>query len=182
MLGGIYSHADVTKSSSCFLAATAHLFLATPPPAHTYPPAALSLSFCVCVCLSICIHGPNKKKMRLSPNVDGTEMLIGSMFCVINPCSLWVTVCMTTDEYFIVGVLLYVHLLHVAPRFFRKRIEPNNRPDIRSLRSPISPSYLLTFCYAVFKKRLTAALSAGAPFHHPPNPWLTILSLSSSPQ
>lgn len=111
MLGRIYSHADVTKSSSCFVLYMAH-FIFLPTPSHS--------SLSSCVCLLVCVYG---QKTRLSPNVDGTAMLIGCMLYIINPCMLWVTVKMTTDKYLIVGVKLYVQhppMCSVASLFLRK--------------------------------------------------------------
>lgn len=70
MLGRIYSHADDTKSSSCFVSGTAHFVLA--PHSHS------TLFSYLCVSLFPFIA---KRRRRLNPDVDGTEMLIDYMVC-----------------------------------------------------------------------------------------------------
>lgn len=69
MLGRIYSHANDTKSSSCFVSGMAHFVLA--PHSHS-----ILFSY-LCVSLFPFIA----KKRRLNPDVDGTEMLIDYMVC-----------------------------------------------------------------------------------------------------
>lgn len=86
---------------------------------------------------------------------------------------------MATDKYLIAGVRLYVQRLSPPPPtrlLCATSLQLNNRPDIfLSLCSsifPSSPSHSLPSC--LFKKSLTDAPSAGAPFHHMLNPLLAI--------
>lgn len=87
---------------------------------------------------------------------------------------------MTAAPYFIAGMKPYVHLhlptRPVSPLFKKKKNQLNNGFGFPPSAHPFFHLSPLILCHPVFKKRLTDAPSAGAPFHHMLNPLLAFFS------
>lgn len=96
------------------------------------------------------------KKRRL--NMDGTEMLIG---CAVRACAL-------------------ADCVHVHEREPRHFVFPRRSTSFPCAHPFFLPSFLIRR-RLFLKERLTDAPSAGAPFHHKPNPLLVASSFIRPP-